>query len=191
MHVSVVWHVDSPSVYPAAVSVDDIAAHAGGKNQIDTDEATRNRLADIMSLHVLPPVANLNAVWTSPFFTEGTTLSTLKSGTQIRVSSNNGGNAVLEAPSSSATVQQKDIYACKVGIGRAHVALLMQHIFGLLGAALCSGWPYLDTREAAMSPQLLRLLVWLLVNTVLPGRYARCCAQLQPADGQPMMFWEF
>jgi hypothetical protein len=96
----------------------------GGKDWIDQDESTRNRLADIMSLHVLPPVSGINAVWTSPFFLEETTLPTLKSGTSLKVTSSNGGNAVLEAPSSSATIQQKDIYACKV---RKRSAIESQH----------------------------------------------------------------
>lgn len=84
----------------------------GGKAAIESNDGVRNKLASIMSYHVVRPVPGYEA-FTTPFMLEGVALKTFKNGTDLTVESNTGGNIKVKGGSTSADITQKDIYACK------------------------------------------------------------------------------
>lgn len=88
-------------------------AWPGGKAAIESNDGVRNKLASIMSYHVVRPVPGYEA-FTTPFMLEGVALKTFKNGTDLTVESNTGGNIKVKGGSTSADITQKDIYACKV-----------------------------------------------------------------------------
>jgi hypothetical protein len=105
-----------PSTPPHATPP--LPLYGGGKQRIESDAGVRGKLASIMDLHVLPPLNDTRAVWTTPFFAPGAALPTAAGpGAPLVVAEGGGGGGIkLQAPGSSATVRdgQKDIYACKV-----------------------------------------------------------------------------
>lgn len=84
----------------------------GGKQKIDSDPAVKGKLANIMAYHVIQPVPGFEA-WTTPFFTPGTKLTTISNNTVEVVGG--GGGIKIQGAGSAAEIQQKDLYACKVG----------------------------------------------------------------------------
>lgn len=71
-------------------------------------------LANIMLLHILPPVPDILATWTTPFFEKGTKVSTLDPNIDLTVSDTSNGVITLSSPGATARIQKADLYACKV-----------------------------------------------------------------------------
>lgn len=67
----------------------------------------------IMSYHVVQPLPGYEA-WTTPFLTPGTKLTTLNNQTLEVVGGGDGGSIKIQGAGSSADIQKKDLYACKV-----------------------------------------------------------------------------
>lgn len=95
----------------------------GGKEKIDSDSAIKGKLANIMSYHAIQPLPYYEA-WTTPFLNPGTKLTSFGNHTLEVTSGGDGGNVKIQGAGSSAEIQKKDLYACKVcGCGPCHEML--------------------------------------------------------------------
>lgn len=82
-----------------------------------SDKGIRDKLGAIMDLHVLPDLPDSRAVWTTPFFLNGTRLASVgvQPGAEIlETARSDNGDIEIRSPGSSAKITQRDIYACKV-----------------------------------------------------------------------------
>lgn len=120
---------------PRDDSMRELFGRLGGKERITSDAAAAARLAEILSLHWLPPLNDTRAVWTSPFMRPGARMPTLRAdGAAVEVVAPAGGapageivlravaggsdaaaadGSVIAGNTARVVEGQRDLYACK------------------------------------------------------------------------------
>jgi len=120
----------------------------GGKERILSDGAARDKFLAILDLHLLPPLPQTRAVWTTPFFQPGTQLPA-RAGV-VEVVAVDGDSIGLKSAGATAQITRRDIYACKV---RLRVGCLgggcAWRVMGVACSLLVAACSYLSSPQAS------------------------------------------
>ena len=83
------------------------------REAVEADASAKAYVAELARAHLLPPLPDTRAVWTTPFFLPGTEAATLQ-GRKVRVAARDGDTPTLAGASGAqARVTKADVYACK------------------------------------------------------------------------------